>query len=143
MIRRTNFKYVWIVFVFMLFAAGCSETVLTPQNYVGVQVKDAVQIKQVVEVFALKNGFTDKLNYGNTKHFAKSGQFQLSFNRGSDNSFIVIGNILQKNCVRISVYSSIGVEDSKVILDSLIDGFGSQFTGDFNVFPDVDCEFRL
>jgi len=101
---------------------------------------DISHVRGVVEKYAISNEFEDELATSLADDLAKTGQFIVTFER-KDNSYIAIGNVFSKNCISISIYSSIGENDAKQHLMALREkiemGFDSEDVG-FRL--DVNCE---
>ncbi|MDC2889338.1 hypothetical protein [Psychrosphaera algicola] len=127
----------------MALITGCTKTTYSPQAAVGLAVtesKMAPILSKEVEGLSVKLGFTAKSSVGNAEYFAKTNQFQTTLNIEDGKSFIMMGNLINANCVRLSVYSEQGKEDASRVLMQLTDALRNTKGVLMKVTDTPDCK---
>ena len=116
-------KFKIVMVAIMVLITGCSKTTYSPQATVSLAVaepKMAPLVSKKVEELSKNLGFTVKSSAGNAQHFEKTNQFQTTLHADDGKSFIMIGNLISANCVRLAVYSEQGKEDANRVIKQLI-----------------------
>lgn len=127
----------------MALLTGCSKTTYSPQAVVSLVVaesKMAPLVSTKVEELSKTLGFTVKSSAGNAEHFAKTNQFQSTLYADEGKSFIMIGNLINANCVRLAVYSEQGKEDANRVVKQLIKVLQNLENVSIEVTEGSDCE---
>jgi len=129
--------------VIMALITGCTKTTYSPQAAVGLAVtesKMAPLLSKEVEGLSVNLGFTVKSSVGNAEYFAKTNQFQTTLNKEVGKSFIMMGNLISANCVRLSVYSEQGKEDASRVLIQLTDALQNIKGVSMKVTDNANCK---
>jgi len=113
-----------IFFIFMANLSGCTQVSRTAQSVISIH-SDNSQVRDEIRLLAAsvskEAGFLHMTQAGNSEFLAKNGQYQILYIDESNESFISINNILDKSCIKLSVYSSKGKDDSKKVIDKIKD----------------------
>ena len=136
-----KFKIVMVAIMALL--TGCSKTTYSPQVAVSLDIaesKKALLISTKVEELSKNLGFTLISSAVNAEHFAKTNQFQTTLHVDGGKSFIMIGNLISANCVRLAVYSEQGKEDANRVIKHLTKVLQNLKNVSIEVTEDPDCK---
>jgi len=142
---KLHFRLLGIILMVTNMSAGCTEVSHDPQFAVSVKIADSSATSSVfdyVEGFAAKSGLDYKTRAGNSEYLAKSGRFMRVYMKQSDDSYILIDNIIKPECISLSLYSGQRAEVAKEWLDGLLAGVREVTGNKIAVFEGSACKLE-
>ena len=129
--------------ILFLFVSGCSRTHYTPQAIIGIATESgrvSVQLKEKLSKKSYVLGFTQQKSDVNEEFFAKTNHFLYTFLTEEGRSFIMLGNITNAHCVRVSVYSDKGKEEADYVMSQLLTSIEDHNANGGKVTDNHECK---
>lgn len=127
----------------MVSITGCTKVSYTPQAAIGIAITEsevALLVKEEIQTKSESIGFTEKSSVGNTEHFAKTNQFQETLRMKDGKSFIMVGNLIDVRCIRLSVYSENSEEDAHRVVARLTEVLQSVAGINLQITDNPNCK---
>lgn len=129
--------------IIMASITGCTRVTYTPQAAIGIAITEsevAPLVKREIQTRSESFGFTEKSSVGNAEHFAKTNQFQETLRMKDGKSFIMIGNLIDARCIRLSVYSEYSEEDAHRVVVRLTEVLQNVAGVNLQITDNPDCK---